>query len=215
MGKKGGHKKHKDEEEPNSTLLKNWEESVLVDPEKAKKKKQERGADTMFRITSANNSRLSTQADSKAHIMIQVNSLIISVILTFLLRKIENHPNIAIPAFMLMAVNLVTIIFSILATRPNIPKGTFTAQDLKNKDVNLLFFGNFYRMSLKDYSEGMQQVMDDSDFLYNSLIRDVYFQGVALGKKYRLLRLSYNVFMFGLVISVLAFVLGVTVFATK
>lgn len=214
MGKKGG-KKHKEEEVPSEVLLKKWEESVLADPEKAKKKKQERGADTMFRITSSNNQRLSTQADSKAHIMIQVNSLIISVILTFLLRKIENHPNIAIPAFIMMTVNLVTIIFSILATRPNIPTGIFTSKDLKNKDVNLLFFGNFYKMSLKDYSEGMQQVIDDNDFLYNSLIRDVYFQGVALGKKYRLLRLSYNVFMFGLVVSVLAFVLGVTVFATK
>lgn len=216
MGKKSD-KKNKEVLLAQETLMKHLAEDqgISVDQEKSKKKRQDRSVDTVFRIASANNQRLSTQADSKAHIMIQVNSIIISVIISLLLRKIESHPNIAIPSFMLITVNLVTIIFSILATRPNIPKGTFNAKDLEKKEVNLLFFGNFYKMKLDEYAVGMQQVMEDADFLYNSLIRDVYFQGVALGKKYRLLRLSYNMFMFGLVISVVAYVLGVTVFAPR
>ena len=48
--------------------------------------------------------------------------------------------------------------------------------------------------------------MGDSDFLYGTLIKDVYSQGVVLGRKYRLLRVAYNVFMFGLIISVLGFI---------
>jgi hypothetical protein len=167
-----------------------------------------RGIDTVFRITSNNNQRLSSQADSKAHILIQVNSIIISVLLSLLLRKIEDHTNLAIPAILLLTVNLVTIIFSILATRPHIPPGTFSKADLDEKKVNLLFFGNFYKMSLPDYADGMLKMMDDRDFLYGSLIRDVYFQGIALGKKYRWLRLSYNVFMYGLILSVLAFLIA-------
>ncbi|HWK03978.1 MAG TPA: Pycsar system effector family protein [Puia sp.] len=167
-----------------------------------------RGIDTVFRITSNNNQRLSSQADSKAHILIQVNSIIISVLLSLLLRKIEDHTNLAIPAILLLTVNLVTIIFSILATRPHIPPGTFSKADLDEKKVNLLFFGNFYKMSLPDYADGMLKMLDDRDFLYGSLIRDVYFQGIALGKKYRWLRLSYNVFMYGLILSVLAFLIA-------
>jgi predicted metal-dependent HD superfamily phosphohydrolase len=190
-----------------------------TDKKKEKKKKGKtdpgRGIDTVFRITSSNNQRLSTQADSKAHIMIQVNAIIISVLLSLLLRKIEDHANLAIPTFMLLTVNLVTIIFSILATRPHIPPGTFSKADLDEKKVNLLFFGNFYRMSLEEYADGMLQMMGDRDFLYGNLIRDVYYQGIALGKKYRWLRVSYNVFMFGLIISVTAFVIAVLAFPSK
>jgi len=208
---------------PISVLLHKHEEKAN-DPdgeaaqEKGKKNKKKdpgRGIDTVFRITSNNNQKLSSQADSKAHIMIQVNSIIISVLLSLLLRKIEDHTNLAIPAIILLTVNLITIIFSILATRPHIPEGTFSKADLEEKKVNLLFFGNFYRMSLQEYADGMLQMMDDRDFLYGSLIRDVYYQGIALGKKYRWLRLSYNVFMYGLIISVLAFVIAALAYPSK
>jgi hypothetical protein len=99
-------------------------------------------------------------------------------------------------------------VFSILATRPNISQGTFTQQEIEEKNVNLLFFGNFYRMDFDDYRAGMITLINDNEFLYGSLIRDVYAQGIVLGRKYRLLRASYNVFMFGLVISVIAFVIS-------
>jgi predicted metal-dependent HD superfamily phosphohydrolase len=192
------------------------EEQEGLNMDKKKKKKDPgRGIDTVFRITSNNNQRLSSQADSKAHIMIQVNSIIISVLLSLLLRKIEDHTNLAIPATILLVVNLATIIFSILATRPHIPPGTFSKQDLDEKKVNLLFFGNFYKMSLQEYAGGMLQMMDDRDFLYGSLIRDVYFQGIALGNKYRWLRLSYNVFMYGLIVSVLAFMIAALAYPSK
>jgi hypothetical protein len=109
----------------------------------------------------------------------------------------------------------VTIVFSILATRPHIPEGKFTQADLDEKKVNLLFFGNFYQMSLEEYAGGMLQLMEDRDFLYGSLIRDVYYQGIALGKKYRWLRLSYNVFMYGLIASVISFLIAALVYPQK
>ncbi|MDB5020794.1 MAG: Phosphohydrolase, partial [Pedobacter sp.] len=97
------------------------------------------------------------------------------------------------------------------ATRPFIPAGTFTLQDIENKRTNLLFFGNFYRMGLAEYDAGIQKMMEDSDFLYGSLIRDIYGQGVVLGRKYRLLRIAYNVFMYGIVASVIAFIISIVV----
>jgi hypothetical protein len=51
-------------------------------------------------------------------------------------------------------------------------------------------------------------MMNDREFLYGSLTKDVYSQGVVLGRKYRLLRVAYNVFMFGIVVSVIAFVIA-------
>lgn len=165
----------------------------------------EKGVETMFRITATNSQRLSDQADTKANILITVNSIIISVLLGTVVRRIENNDYLTIPTLMLLTVSLITIVFSILATRPHISKGVFTRQEIEEQQVNLLFFGNFYRMPFEEYSRGMRHLMEDKNHLYLSLIRDVYSQGVVLGRKYRQLTFAYNVFMFGLIISVIAF----------
>jgi predicted metal-dependent HD superfamily phosphohydrolase len=173
-----------------------------------KESRPERGVETMFRITTTNHQRLSDMADNKAHIMISTNSIILSVILSLLLRKLEDNPHLILPTLLLLIICVVTMVFSILATRPSIPEGKFTEDDIQAKRVNLLFFGNFYRMSLPDYEKGMIKLMDDREFLYGSLIKDVYSQGVVLGRKYRLLRIAYNVFMYGIVAAVLAFIIA-------
>jgi predicted metal-dependent HD superfamily phosphohydrolase len=172
-----------------------------------------RGIETMFRISATNHMRLSRMADNKAHIMITVNSIILSVVISLLLRKLDTNTFLIIPTFMLLVTSVTTIVFAILATRPTIPNGFFSKKELDEKRVNLLFFGNFYRMPLPDYSEGMKKMMEDKEFLYGSLVMDGYAQGVVLGKKYRLLRISYSVFMFGLIISVLAFMIASTYYS--
>ncbi|CAN5551603.1 hypothetical protein BH10BAC3_BH10BAC3_38960 [soil metagenome] len=183
-----------------------------INTKKQKEDKPGRGIETMFRISSGNHQRLSDMADNKAHIMITTTSIILSVLLSLLLRKLEDYPNLIFPTILLLAVCVVTLVFSILATRPALPHGTFTEPDIANKKVNLLFFGNFYRMDFDAYNNGMLKMMNDREFLYGSLIRDLYAQGKVLGRKYRLLRIGYNVFMYGIIASVIAFVLAVTFF---
>jgi len=183
-----------------------------IDLSKVKKKdkddRPDKGIETMFRITATNNQRLSDMADNKAHILITVNSIMLSLIVSLLLRRLEDHGNLIIPTFILLIVSLTCVVVSILSTRPSIPKGEFTQQDMDDKKVNLLFFGNFYKMSLPSYTEGMIKVMNDKDFLYGTLITDVYSQGVVLGRKYKLIRLAYNIFMWGLIAAVFAFVIA-------
>ncbi|TCD08271.1 HD domain-containing protein [Pedobacter frigidisoli] len=189
---------------------KNFAPTIVLDQKKKKDKddRPDKGIETMFRITSANNQRLSDMADNKAHILITVNSIMLSLIVSLLLRRLEDHGNLIIPTFILLIVSLTCVVVSILSTRPSIPKGEFTQQDMDNKKVNLLFFGNFYKMSLPSYTDGMIKVMNDKDFLYGTLITDVYSQGVVLGRKYKLIRLAYNIFMFGLIAAVFAFVIA-------
>jgi hypothetical protein len=175
---------------------------------KDKDDRPDKGIETMFRITSANNQRLSDMADNKAHILITVNSIILSLIVSLLLRRLDDHGNLIIPTFILLMVSLSCVVVSILSTRPSIPQGIFSQDDLDKKKVNLLFFGNFYKMSLPSYTEGMIQVMNDKDFLYGTLITDVYSQGVVLGRKYKLIRLAYNIFMWGLIAAVFAFIIA-------
>ena len=173
-----------------------------------KEKRPTRGIETMFRITSKNHLDLSSMADNKANIMISVNSIILSILVSVLFRKFEEDPNLIIPGLILTLTCLFTIVFAILATRPNVSKGKFTRDDILRKRTNLLFFGNFHSMDFDMYEWGMREMMKDGDYLYGSMIKDIYFLGAVLGKKYKMLRISYTIFMFGFIISVAAFILS-------
>jgi HD superfamily phosphodiesterase len=171
-----------------------------------------RGIETMFRTMSVNQMELSAIADNKANIMITVNSIILSIVVSVLGRRLEEYPNFYIPTLILTLACLLTIIFAVLATRPNVTSGVFSKEDVHKKRTNLLFFGNFHSMNLNDYEWGIQEMMKDSDYLYGSMIRDNYFLGKVLGKKYRLLRVAYTIFMFGLVISFLSYIIAIVFF---
>ena len=145
--------------------------------------------------------------------MITVNSIILSAIISLVLRRLNEYGYLIIPSFILLTVSLLAMTFSILSTRPSIPNGKFSKADVEDKKVNLLFFGNFYKMKLEEFNDGMEKMMEDSDFLYGSLIKDLYAQGVVLGKKYHLLRIAYNIFMFGLIIAVIAFIIASAFFS--
>src|ERR1700694_3226731 len=133
---------------------------------KLKKSKHHlRGVQTMFKNSSSNHQRLSVMADNKAFIMISVNSIIISVAIGLLIGKFVQNSNLVFPTILLLVVCVITIIYSVLATRPNIPNGIFTREQVDNKTVNLLFFGSFYKMELKEFEYGIRQMMDDSEFL--------------------------------------------------
>ncbi|NBP68269.1 MAG: hypothetical protein EBU52_05950 [Cytophagia bacterium] len=168
----------------------------------------ERGIETMFRTTSENHVTLSGMADTKANILISINSIILSIIVSVLFRKLEEYPQLLVPTLMLVATCLATIVLAILSTRPNVASGQFTREDIQQKKTNLLFFGNFHNVELKDYEWGMRQMMKDYDYLYGSMIKDIYFLGKVLSRKYKFLRLAYTIFMFGFVTSILAFLLA-------
>jgi predicted metal-dependent HD superfamily phosphohydrolase len=174
--------------------------------EKEKLLKPDRGIETMFRTTSQNHLMLSQMADNKANILITINSIILSVVVSVLVRKLEENPRLVVPTIMLVAVCLTTTVFAILATRPNVSSGRFTRDDIKRKETNLLFFGNFHGMTIQDYEWSMKEMMKDADYLYGSLIKDIYYLGIVLGRKYKFLRIAYNIFMFGFVASILSFI---------
>ena len=177
-----------------------------------KSKQAERGIETMFRNTIRTHVEFSGLADNKANIMISINTLILTAIVAVMVRKLDTNPHLIIPTAILAAVSLITLIFAVLVTRPKITSGTFTHEDIKEKRANLLFFGNFFKMDLKEFEWGMNEMMNDKDFLYGSMTKDFYYLGQVLGQKYRYLRICYNIFMYGIIISILAFAVAVILF---
>lgn len=174
---------------------------------KEKEPKSDRSVDTLFRVTLSNHTRLSDIADSKANILLSVNAIIISVCLSVLVPKLDTPKNshLIIPSFILLLSAVLTIIFAILSTKPNVTKAKFSLQDVADRKVNLLFFGNFNRMIFDDYQNAMNVLIKDRDYIYDSMVKDLYFLGKVLDRKYRLLSITYKIFMAGIVISVLSF----------
>lgn len=170
-------------------------------------KTTERGVETMFRLTARNQINLSSIADNKANIMLTINAVIVSVLVSTsaLNFTVGGRLNFLVPGLILVSGCLISLVFAVLSVRPKIIKNKISDEDLKNRKVNLLFFGNFFKMDFEEYKSAMAEMMDDYDYLYGSLIKDQYNLGRVLSIKYRLLTYSYNFFMFSFVIAVITF----------
>ena len=190
--------------------LKNKLKSEDVKRKKRKEERPDRGIETMFRVTLRNHIKLSDIADTKANILLSVSAIMLSVAISALLPKLDKADNeyLIFPTLLFIISAVVTMIISILSTRPKVTSGIFTQEDVKSKKVNLLFFGNFHKMPLLEFQNGVSEMMNDRDYLYKSLMKDLYFLGIVLNKKYKLLRVAYNFFMIGIIISVIAFIIS-------
>jgi len=172
-----------------------------------KNQSPERGIQTMYRVSMRNHLKLSDIADTKANILLSVNAIIISMLLTNLIPKLDNPSNdyLIYPTGIFVIFSIISMVMSVLATRPNVTSGEFDKEDVEKKKVNLLFFGNFHKMKLNDYEWAMQELIKDQTYVYNTLTKDLYFLGVVLDKKYKLLRWTYTIFMIGIILSTIAF----------
>ncbi len=103
---------------------------------------------------------------------------------------------------------MVSIILATLATRPKITNANYTDEKFLQSKFNILFFGNFYQLPIEKFEWGINYLMNDEKLLYSSLSKDLYYLGLVLAKKYRYLYICYNIFMVGLVIAMIAFIIS-------
>ena len=157
-----------------------------------------RATQTFFRAIYRNHINLSAIADNKANIMISVNSILISVLITFIsYRNIaETQPMILLPVIIFLVVGLASLVFAVLSARPKV------TLDTANKKTNVAFFGSFVQLSEDEYQKEMNEVLNNGSLLYASMVSDLYYLGKVLDRKYRYLSISYNIFMLGLVVTV-------------
>lgn len=187
---------------------------ILKESEKElKQARMGRGVETMYRTTYRTHTNLSAMADSKANLMLSVNGVVIGIVVSSLIPKLleKFDARLAIPTGILTLVCLCSMVYATLATRPKVTEGKVTRESIKQRKANLLFFGNFYNMPLEDFQWGVNEMLIDPEFLYSSMSRDLYFLGIVLAQKYRYLSICYNIFMYGLIISVAAFAVAFAV----
>lgn len=163
-----------------------------------------KSAQTQFKTALRNHIDLSNIADNKANIMLSVNALILTVALPFLIDKSISNIHFLLPTFVMSAVCLVSMIFATLATRPIKMHGHTSQERIKLNQSNLFFFGNYYKMNYADYKSGIEHILNDSNALDDSIMRDLYYLGRSLGNKFNYLRWCYNIFMYGITATVLS-----------
>ena len=177
-----------------------------------------RGIETMFRTMYSNHMKLSDMADKKASMMIQLNAVLISVIITYLGAKMGkagalspimgNNPVLAIPVTILLITALGSVTTAILSAQPDVTSFAWLKKSPEiatNRRVNLLFFGQFTKLKLDNFQGGMRELMRQKDLLYTNMVTDIYYLGEVLTRKYRLLRTSYTIFLVGIILTALSF----------
>lgn len=172
-----------------------------------KKRNPTRATQTFFRANFRNHINLSSIADNKANIMISVNSILISVLISLLTyRNIsDNQPVVFLPAVIFLVTGLASLIFAVLSARPKVTQFNRYATNKEDIKKNIVFFGNFVHLDLEEYEEAMDAVFRDEELLYGNMTRDLYYLGQVLDKKYRYLSISYNIFMVGFIATVGSF----------
>ena len=163
--------------------------------------RSERGVETLFRLASKNHYTLNTMVDRKSNILISINAIVLSIIIGTVMNRLDEDPHLIVPVIMMSVTNLVSIVYAIIATRPAQNHGTTSSNG-----PNLMFYGNYMDLNEDEYISGMNHLIDNGEKLYSSISRDIYYTGRSLHKKFGFLRMSFNVFMFGIILSVITFI---------
>lgn len=178
----------------------------------AKPLKEGRGVETLYRSVYEYHINLSSIADNKANIMISINTIIISLVITmfgsgytFSGQNEFGSLRFVLPIAVLLITSLLAVVFAILSSRPNVT--TKERYELSKKDSSILFFGNFAQLQLREFVDRIKELKNEKEELYDSMSVDIYHLGAVLVKKYKLLTWSYNIFMGGLVICAVSFVI--------
>ena len=168
------------------------------------------GVQTFFRTNYRTHINLSAIADQKANIMISVNAILISVVISVVSYRnmTETNPAVLMPVVIFLVTGLASLIFAVLAARPKVTSIINDSTPIEDAKKHLVFFGNFVSLNVEKYEELLEEMFQDTELLYGNLSRDLYYLGKVLDKKYRFLSISYNIFMVGFVATVLTF-LGV------
>lgn len=161
--------------------------------------RSERGVETLFRLLSKNQYTLNTMIDRKSNILISINALILSLIIGTVMSQLDADPHLIFPVVMILVTNLISITYAIFATRPELVHGDKGAR-------NLMFYGNFQDMEEAEYVDSITQLMNQGDELYKTIAKDTFYLGKTIDRKFKLLRKSFNVFLVGIIMSVIGFI---------
>jgi len=164
------------------------------------------GTQTMFNVSGRNQLNLIAIADNKANMITAICTALIFMIIALFSSgyshqgaEIYNNVEFVLPLGILLAFCCISVICAVLSLKPKIVRSS-------NEGKNVLFFHNFYRMTLEEYKREMHEMMKSREDIYDHMLTNMYFSGLVLERKYALLSYSYAIFLMAIVCSAMAYV---------
>ena len=157
--------------------------------------------DHMLRQTRMNLVAFSQMADTKAHILLSLSSVLLSLSLTQISDSRFSFAIAGLDVFL-----LITIFFALLTVIGKVKVFNGKKHSIHDRDYSPLFFGNYGDVPYDEYAKHFEEIMNDSDATYEVMVKDVYYAGkYLLQTKYRYIRLAYLYFFTGLIVSTMIY----------
>lgn len=177
----------------------------ILDLQKATSKKSdkrkaliEKAFTSMLTTTSRNHYAMNQMVDRKARIILIIDALIISLIISKIIVNHDMHDLKFVILVIAGIAALGSIIYAILAIAPEESHGKLSTEDLSFKKGNPLFFGNFKDLRLSEYIKAMMSMKTNIDLIHIAIIEDVFYLGKALEQKRVYLKYSIYILIGGI-----------------
>lgn len=161
-----------------------------------------------LRTTYHTHIHLSAIADRKAQMLISVNAILISVLISVISYSnlAETRPALLVPVLLFLVFGLGSLIFAITSARPRVTKLPVALMSKEERRDKLLFFGHYTQLQVDQYIDEMMDLFLDGEALYRSMHRDIYQLGKVLDRKFRLVNLAFLLFLTGFISGVISFI---------
>ena len=151
----------------------------------------------LLRTTQQHHVHLSLVADQKANILLACNSIILSLSLSRM-----DFLEAYWCAYTMLSASVISMLLALLVVAPLSLKKKRPHPDDRN--FNLLFFDHFNTLPFDQFRDRMFNTMESSERVQEAMVKDIYQIGKVLTtRKYLFLKLSSQVFMFGVIASVI------------
>lgn len=180
------------------------EERERADDQSDVAKKGARGAESLYYHFTRIQLGLTSIADHRTSTMIHVNAIMMSLVLALLARRIEAEPDLLAPTVFLLLVNLAVVFISINSMRA--AKERLSEAEARLRDANVISVSNDTRLSLAEFTGQMEQLIADPRQFQRKVLEHLYFARVISHQRSKALRLTYRVFLYGITIAVIGFV---------
>ena len=191
-----------------------------------------KGVETMFRNAVRSEMESLALAATKANIMISLNGFIVSALMISGAFIFSSSPEFLIPASTFMITAAASIVFALLSASPerigkmqaartwfkDFIRGRSKLRDLKTRlsstetrffggsQPNILIYEDRVKLQKDQYWEMMQEIMGDRKQIYEKMSDHLYWLGLLADKQFKYINLSYAVFRWGLLASLVAFI---------
>ena len=165
------------------------------------------GKETLYRVTIRSQIRLIGILDSKANLVISINTLLITGVLGLLTGSLffwqpstEWQISQQFPFISFLIFSLATMYFAIMSTRTDLAIKKFEV--MKSASPIQMTLTHQKKFVVDEYLDFMDEILKSNKRIYEVLNLDLYFLSRVVSRKSKYLNIAYSLFIIGLAVGV-------------